>query len=243
MFRLYTPVIILQCFCLYHAYKQKVDPLWYMIIVFFPLIGSCIYLYKFLYSARKLETLNEQIKKTVNKTHQIEKLERELSFSDTVHNRIALADKFLEQNYLEDAYHMYKSCHKGMYLDDLDLLLKLVQCSYLLEDYDECKSYGELIERNHDFKATDAKAAYAWSLHYTGEKSKAKDIFVSFDKPFSNYTLRLEYVFYLLDIHQENQAFKILDAMISEFDVMDPHERKMKKHLYKHLLKARKELN
>ena len=43
MFRFYTPILILQVFCLYHAYKNKSENWWYFLILMFPLIGSLIY--------------------------------------------------------------------------------------------------------------------------------------------------------------------------------------------------------
>ncbi len=242
MFRLYTPIAILQFYCLFHAYRNKADTGWYLLIVFFPLVGSIIYLYKFVYNPQKIEQLGETIKQSVNKGHQIQKLEKELAFSDTVNNRMALAEQYLAEGFTIEAYEMYKSCHKGIYKDDLPLLLKLVQCSYTTEDYPACKTYGDLIDKHHDFRSHDAKGAYAWALYYTGETEKANELFYSFDVDYSSYPLRLEFVFYLLELDKEAHAIQTLDKMIAEFDYMDSNERKMKKKIYKHLLKVRSEI-
>src|SRR4051812_13448934 len=94
-FGYYTPFLILQAFCLYHAYKNNNQQKWYWIIIFFPVVGCVIYLYDNFYSKHKLQSISEVAKNLVNSNRRIEQLERDVKFNDNVTNKVNLADAYM----------------------------------------------------------------------------------------------------------------------------------------------------
>ncbi len=74
MFRFYTPIILLQAFCLYHAYKRNEEQKWFWIILIFPAIGCLIYLYHTFYSKENIEDLTEGVKTSFINNYKIDKL-------------------------------------------------------------------------------------------------------------------------------------------------------------------------
>ncbi len=83
MLGLYTPVFLLQAFCVYHAYRNNVEQRWYWLILFFPLFGCIIYLVQNFNSASTIKSLEENVKAVVISNYKIEQLEKALRFSDS----------------------------------------------------------------------------------------------------------------------------------------------------------------
>ena len=104
MFRFITPLLILQVFCIYHVYKNKREYWWVWLIIFFPLIGCIIYVYKNFYSKKNIENLAEEVKSTTNSNYTIAKLEKELEFSDTIENKVKVADEYVGRGNFERSF-------------------------------------------------------------------------------------------------------------------------------------------
>src|SRR5258706_14699221 len=88
MIRFYTPIFLLQAFCIYHAYKNNADQRWYWFILLFPGIGSAFYLFHHFYNRNNLNTITESVKGVVHSNYSIEQLEEAFRFSDNLRNRI-----------------------------------------------------------------------------------------------------------------------------------------------------------
>ena len=106
----YPLELLLQIFCVYHAYKHSSEQKWYWLIIFFPVFGSLIFLYHHFYSKDTVETISEGIKGVVNKNYQTEKLENKLNFSDSVLNKTNLANKYMDIGEYSSAIQLYESC-------------------------------------------------------------------------------------------------------------------------------------
>tara|TARA_Y100000739_G_scaffold215382_1_gene209972 strand:+ start:1543 stop:2274 length:732 start_codon:yes stop_codon:yes gene_type:complete len=239
MFRLFTPVLILQVFCIYHVYKNKRESWWIWIILIFPLIGSAIYLYKEFYSKKSVENLAEGVKSTINTNYTITKLEKELKFSDTVENKIKVANKYVDIGLYDQAFDLYNSCLKGIFSNDQDLLMKLTKTSYLKEDYVAAIKYGSCIKKSREFNKSEEKIALAWSYHYTEDDSKAKDLFNEMDIQFDNYKHRTEFIKFLIKKDETERIKEISNALISEINSMEGTEKRSKRSILSEI----KELN
>ena len=62
MLGLFTPILLLQAFCVYHAYRNNVEQRWYWLILFLPLFGCIIYLVQNFNSASTIKSLEENVK-------------------------------------------------------------------------------------------------------------------------------------------------------------------------------------
>jgi len=229
MFRYFTPLLILQIFCIYHVYKNKKEYWWIWVILIFPLIGSIIYLYKEFYSKKNVENITEGLKSAINTNYTVSKLEKKLEFSDTVENKIKVADEYVDKGLYENAFELYHSCLKGIFSNDQDLLRKLTKTSYLKEDYDSAITFGICIKRDREFNKSEEKIALAWSYHHTGNQSKARELFSEMDIQFVNYKNRIEFIKFLIEIADSKRAQEISNIILSEINSMDGAERKSKR--------------
>ncbi len=226
MFRFYTPILILQAFCLYHAYKNKSESWWYFLILMFPLIGCLIYLYKHFYSRQNVERVAEGVKQVVNTNYQVERMEKEHRFNDSVGNRINLADAYCEVGRFQEACELYESCRDGYLHDDPELTMKLMIAYFQLEHYSSVVELGQMLDGNKDFEDHSSRVAYAWSLHYEEENQKAEEAFAKMDVRYSHYGPRLEYCRFLDAIGKRAAATEKLDLMLNELSHMTRREKK-----------------
>jgi hypothetical protein len=229
MFGFYTPILILQAFCVYHAYRNNAEQRWYWLIVFFPLVGCLIYLFHNFYNRGTVTTISEGVKGVVNSNYKIEQLEKALRFSDNVTNKMNLADAYVDYGRYEDAISLYRSCLVGFMAEDVALRMKLLFACFLNQDYAAAVEVGETLEKEKNFKNSDERVAFAWSLHFDNKTEQAQKAFEDMDKSFTNYHHRMEYAKFLLKTERREEAKTKLADLIEEFEHMKGPERRLKK--------------
>ena len=226
----YTPILALQAFCMYHAYNRRVEQFWYWLIIFFPPIGPLFYLYKHFYTPININQLGETLKETVDSGYKVKKLEKELNFSDTVENKMRLADAYMQQNQFEAAYQLYQSCLNGIHKNDVDILKKTLMAAFANKDYAQAIVYGKQLEHDKFFKKSEERAALAWAYHYNGQNEAAEQEFKAMDSQFANYIQRIEYAKFLFNLGRKTDASAKLDTMLTEIEHMDSVERRSKRN-------------
>ena len=231
MLGLYTPLLILQAFCVYHAYKNNVDQRWYWLIIFFPLIGCIIYLYQNFYNRNTVQTISQGVKEVVNSNYRVEQLEKALRFNDNLSNKVNLADAYVRLGRFEEAIKLYIDCLSGFMAEDPDLRMKVVHTAFLNKDYATSIAYGEMLANEKTFKNAESRIAYAWSLQLTGKKDEAQAVFQDMNKSFTNYVHRLEYGKFLKETNQLENLKELVADLGEEFNHMKGQERRMHRHI------------
>lgn len=235
MLGLYTPIFLLQAFCVYHAYRNNSEQRWYWLILFFPLVGCLIYLLHHFNNVPTLNAIKENVKQVVITNYRIEQLEKALRFSDNFKNKINLADEYVNVNRYNDAIALYSSCLQGFMEDDPALNMKLLHVHFMNGDHNTAVAYGNKLKLEKIFKNSEQRVLYAWSLYHTGETDLATGIFEDMDKSFSNYYHRKEYCKFLITIGKTDLAKEKLSDMIQEFDHIKGPERKLNKGILREI--------
>src|SRR5688572_7803410 len=145
MYGLYAPVLILQAFCVYHAYRNNAEQRWYWLIVFFPVVGCGIYLFHHFYNRNSIEAIAEGVKVIVNSNYEVEQLEKAFHFSDNLKNRTNLADAYVRSGRYEEAINLYRQSLTGFMADDPSLRMKLLNAFFLNQNYTEAITLGNLL--------------------------------------------------------------------------------------------------
>jgi hypothetical protein len=243
MFRFYPLVLLIQVFCIYHAYTNKTDQKWYWIIIFFPFIGSLIYLYDTFFKGVRIENIAEGAKHTFLSNYKIEQLEKQLKFSDTVANKLELAEELSNAGDYDRAISLYKDCLEHGQSQDTYILMQLVKNYYLLEDYQSAVDYGSDLEGKKEFQKSEEKIAFAWSNFQLQRLDIAEKLFTEMDKPFSNYQHRIEYAHFLLLTDRKSECRDKLGQLLEEIDSMDPYEKRQKRLIHKQIKQVYKQIS
>lgn len=231
MIGFYTPLLILQGFCLYHAYRNNAEQRWYWFIIIFPGIGCALYVYHHFYSRDNMQTITQTVKEVVNSNYRIEQLEKAYRFSDNATNKINLADAYVHYGRYDEAIHLYKDCLQGFMADDPTVRMKLIQACFLKQDYSSAVSYGEQLSDDKTFKSSETRIAYAWSLHHTGKSAEAEKVFEDMNRSFTNYSHRLAYCHFLHQTNNPESLQNLLRELLEEFEHMKGVERRMYRHV------------
>lgn len=231
MLGLYTPLLLLQAFCLYHAYRNNAEQRWYWFIILFPGIGCLIYVFHHFYNRNNLRSLTQNVKEVVNSNYRIEQLEKTLRFADNVSNRTNLADAYVAAGRYKDAIGLYKECLSGFMADDPVLRMKLLHVYFLDQDYGSACAYGSGLEQEKSFRNADARMAYAWALYYKGQPEASEAIFRDMDRSFTNYRQRLEYCKFMKETGKADALKSKLADLMEEFHHMESSERKINREV------------
>lgn len=226
MLRFFTPLLLLQAFCIYHAYRNHADQRWYWFILLFPGIGSAFYLFHHFYNRSNLNSISETVKEVVYSNYRIEQLEKAYRFSDNLKNRINLADAYVEYQRYNDAIKLYQESLDGIMADDVDIKMKLLNACFLNADYAQTIILGNQLEGEKSFRNSDYRVYYAWAQHLNGQTENAEKIFNDLNKPLTNFKQRAEYSKYLIGTSKTKEAKDLLTTLNEEFEFMRGPEKK-----------------
>jgi hypothetical protein len=242
MFGFYTPVLILQAFCLYHAYKNNNQQKWYWMIIFFPVGGCLIYLYDSFYNTNKLRNVSEVAKNLVNSNRRIELLERDVKINDSTINKLNLADAYMTINRLEEAVKIYESCLTGFRSEDPVIQMKLLSAYFSTSEYKKVIDLGEKLSNHKEFKNSEERIALGWAYFFLNNSSTAINIFNDLNIAFANYRHRVEYTKLLLRMEKREEAASVLNQLLEEFDLIKGHERSVNRSFAREAKELSKQL-
>lgn len=190
-----------------------------------------------------METISEGLKTNFISNYKIDKLEKELKYSDTVFNKIQLADEHLLSNNIERASELYNSCLKSeIHKTDTELIMKVMKTSYMLKDYKAVIKHGLKINKLKEFQNSEEKIALAWSYYFDDNLEMADSTFQEMDIRFSNYLHRTEYAKFLNESKNKEKGKEILIELLDEIDSMDSYEKRQKKDIYRSIKSYYKQL-
>lgn len=229
----YTPLLILQAFCVYHAYKNNAEQRWYWLIIFFPVIGCVIYLIQNFSGRGTVQNLTEGVKEVVNSNYKIEQLEKALRFADNITNRINLADAYVQNGRYQDALALYKECLQGFMADDPTLRMKVLHTHFMARDFAAAIEIGNSLVQEKMFKNSETRISYAWAFYHNGQAEQSRNVFSDMNKSFTNYLHRLEYCRFLLATKDHEELKTVLSELLDEIEHMKGTERRVHRDVIK----------
>ncbi len=242
MFRFYSPILILQMYCLYHVYKNKKDYFWYLLILMIPLFGAIIYLFTQVFNKTDLEKVADEIATIIVPSKKVKDAEKRLEFADTFQNRVALADAHFENGDYENASIHYEAALKGNFQKDFYVMTQMISAMSQSQNYEEVIRLAEEIKDKNEFKKSKAQFIYGLALDKLGRIEEAEKNLVFIDQRYSNYEERLMLAKFYHKNGKREKAIEILDEIISESQHMTSPNIRMYRQVITNVLKFREEL-
>ncbi|MBL4657006.1 MAG: hypothetical protein JKX73_03335 [Flavobacteriales bacterium] len=172
---------------------------------------------------------SEGLKEVVNPNYQTENLEKKARHTDTIENKSALADKYVDMKRYREAIDLYEACLYGFNENDPTIFRKLVYVNFLFGEYQKAVDYGFKLAGNPEWDKSEEKIAFAWSFYELNEQALARQTFEEMNAEFSNYRHRLEYSKYLNKIGNKAAAVAKLNELIKEYENMGSPSRHLNK--------------
>lgn len=136
------PVVVFQIICIVHAVRTERMG-WIWIILFFPLIGSVIYLASEVRVGRMGRggrKLAGQIVDVVQPSRRLEALRAEVEACPSVENRLALAEECVRHKQYDEALRLYDSASTGVHKDDPEVLKKRAAVQFEMGAHADAKA-------------------------------------------------------------------------------------------------------
>ncbi|WP_046743568.1 hypothetical protein [Kordia zhangzhouensis] len=242
MIRFFTPVLILQLFCLYHAYKNKKDAFWYYLIFILPLIGAIIYLITQVFNKADIEKVTDEIATAIIPSKKVKDAEKRLAFADTFQNRVALADAHFENGNFEEASTHYNAVLKGNFQNDFYVISQLINAKNHMQCYEEVIQLAEKVKNKQEFKNSKTQYVYGLALDAVGRTEEAEENLKTIDQRYSNYAERLMLAKFYERNGKSAATIEILDEIIAESEHMSTHNKRMYRFVVQEVKKFRTEL-
>lgn len=119
---------------------------WIFIILFFPLVGSVIYFFvEYIPEARSMSSITKS--GIPGKPKSIKALQRELEITDSIKNRINLAEAYFYSGQFESAIELLENSLTGLHANDLSLIEGLCHSHFYNGAYDKAIAYLNRYER------------------------------------------------------------------------------------------------
>lgn len=222
----YYLILLLQGYCIYHAYKHRSPYYWYFLIMFIPVIGCIIYLITQVYNKRDAEKIQEEIVSVINPTKKIKDLEKRLQFTETYQNRVNLADALWDLKDYKNAIPHYLEALEDSSQNDFYVTNKLIEAYYGIEDYSSVILYAEKIQNQFEFKKSRAQFLYGLALEKLGNFEEAESNLRQIDVRYSFYNERLTLAKFLISRDKTPDAKEILEEIrIESQNMTRPNKR------------------
>lgn len=223
----YYLIVVLQAFCIYHAYKNHKPYYWYFLIFFIPVIGSLIYIITQVYNKNDADKIQSEITSIINPTKKITNLEKKIEFSDTYTNRIELANAYVHNKDMPNAIVNYKKTLDDVDQNDLYARQQLVLCYFQLKDYVGVLEQAEVLKDKSEFNGSKQQFCYGLALKELGKVEQAEVQLKQVDRPYSNYDERLELAKFYIENNRSEEGKGLLNEIYTESQYMTNPNRKI----------------
>lgn len=217
-----------------HAIKRGHAYGWIYLIIFLPAIGCLIYaigvVIPELRTSRAARRLSTGITNTLDPERDLRKKLDNLHVSDSVENRILLAEELNKKGLFDDAIALYRDSLRGVHEFDARLLLGLAQTYFDKNDLTESlTTLNTLKEHCPDARSQDGHLLYARALAGLHRHSEALSEFNALIPYFTGPEAKCVYGQYLYDTGDVNQAKTVFREILDTARRAPKHYAKLHK--------------
>lgn len=220
----YIP-IALQAICVIHCLRRG-NQKWIWLIVFLPVVGSLIYIFSEMVTRREIDSVASGVGSVFNPGGSIRKLEEQLRFSDTFHNRVALADAYLASGQTNEAIALYEQSLTGVFTENEHVLKQLIVAYANVGRYGDLIPLAKKMYASPQFAKSRVHVLYAMALEQTGKSNEAEKEFKIMNSRFAYFEARYQYALFLLRAGRDEEAKQVLDSMVYEGGHLSARERR-----------------
>ena len=230
-----------QVFFAVHAVRQG-KAWWLFILFFFPGVGVLVYFFaEYLPDMRTggLRSAGKRLARRLNPAAEVKRLEDEVALSNTVNNRLALAEAYLHAGRGDDAVALVRTCLNGIHEDDPRVLGALARACHAAGHMDEARDAMERLKRQGTMLTASVQLLDARIAEDSGDVEGALRAYAVLSRGAAGEEARCRYALLLKRVGRPDEAYALFEEMLRHARVSSGHYRREEK---KWLDVARKEL-
>jgi hypothetical protein len=221
--------IILQIVCIVHALRTGRRE-WVYLILFLPLVGGAIYFFREILPEINSGEFGANLQRVFLPNHQINEWERRVRMSDTVANRLQLADAYAAQKQYDKAISLAESCLSAHHANDQGILLRLARLYFYAGRYnDSVVNYEKvLLQKNYiNLRKQEDDLLYARALEGIGAPGKAEEEYKRVTRVHHSMEGMYYYGLFLKKNNRMQEADAQFHAVIDEIDLHPRYVRRL----------------
>jgi hypothetical protein len=227
-------LLIVQIAFAVHVVRSGRDRFWLYIIIFVPGIGCAVYFLTQVLpdvgSSHTVRRAGTSLLNAIDPQRELRRRKDKLAISDSVENRIRLADECVEAKFHDDAIELYRSCLTGLNEHDPEIMLKLARAQFCDGRCREAKETLEtLIRENPRFRSTDGHLLYARvleALELHGDATREYEILL---QSYPGEEARVRFAMMLQRLGQDERARGLFDETLTRARRAPKHYRRRQK--------------
>lgn len=214
-----------------HAYRHG-KPIWIFIVLFFPVVGSLVYLFaEFLPSLRaggRLQAAAKGVARRMNPGAEIQRLEDAVALSDSVANRRELARAYREAGRMDDAVAVLRGSLTGIFENDPQVLGELCRALYEAGRLDEAREVFEQLRRS-TAPTPEHLLLSARIYEDAGDVENALREYAGLTGRGTGEEARCRYALLLQRVGRHDEAAALFDGIVRHARLSSPLYRKTEK--------------
>ena len=189
---------------------------WIFLILGFPVAGSIIYFFAVYLAETQLQTKRKKVKR-ISPAKRIKLLQRELEISESVQNKINLAEAYSQNGQYQQSIDLLEGCLVGTYSKDLHILEGLSFCFYHMGNLEKTLEYlSNLEEANEGKLPVKLQLMRATVFEDMGDDNRALEEYSSIIKSFSGEEARCRYALLLKKRGQIRKAREMFEEIVQK---------------------------
>lgn len=224
----YIAGVILQICCIIHAVKTGRKE-WIYLLVFLPLAGAVVYIICEIIPDRNSGDFFKNLGRVFFPGRHVKEMERKLRISDTITNRLALADAYAGQKQYEKAIGLVQSCLDDPYINHVDIALHMARLLFDAAQYDKCLSNLEKARSGNSNKLerVEDELRYARALDYTSQPGPAEEEYKKVIRVHHSMEAMYHYGVMLKKMNRNEEARAQFQAVRDEKELHPKHVRRV----------------
>ena len=224
--------ILVQVVLVVHAIRTGQERYWIFILLFFPLVGSLVYavivLLPDLRTNHHAHKAGNAFKNVIDPDRNIRDHARNLERSDTVENKIRLAEELTHKGMLDEALNLYHEALTGVFKHEPHLMLAVAKILFKQGKYQETRTtLDSLIAENPDYKSQEGHLLYAMTLEKIGDNEAASHEYEVLCEYYSGFEAKCRYGLMLKAQGKTVRANELFSDILNEAKLGGRHVAKM----------------
>lgn len=204
-----------------HALRRGYPIFWVFLIVFVPVIGCLLYVIMVLLpefsQSRTALGGARALRKALDPGKELRELRDALDTTDTVGNRVALAEAYVRLGKLDEAIDLYSRSLTGIYRVDPVLLLGLAAAQVEAGQFLSAKAtLATLSEAHPDEDKPAARLLMARALEGAGDREAALQVYARLAETMAGAEVKCRYASLLMAAGREPQARALYQEILRD---------------------------
>ena len=218
-----------------HVIKTGRNLFWLWIILLIPGLGCLLYfltqILPEMTHSRHIKRAGKGLIKTLDPQREIRQLQDELEMSDSIDNRMALADAYVNAGEPDAAIPLYERSLTGIHENDPDIIFKLAHAFFVSKDYQKAKEIlDHLIADNPDYLSYDGHLLYAKTLEALHMTDDAIKEYEKLSDSYPGEEARVRYGLLLKETGNEARARELFKETLTRIKRAPKFYLKKEKH-------------